>query len=1150
MKTHVATGPLATLRLLWAALLVTAAVGGAAAAGAPGARATGDGPRHVSPVEDSTAAPGLDSALLAELAWAIGADDGSLAWLNEDRGRAEDLALAAMFAPEASAVGGGPGGDNLVNIGKPSPAIQARIDSARAKIEKLDDNLLAGDFDPDNLAAALPLGWRQQFGEGEEAVSVALAITESRLKPAHTEVDLVLELRFANSAERPIFIADGIPWSRAGGFTGEVTLELLADWGIPLTKDRRNKEKAKLLIKAGAGTPESRAAGEGTFVTVTCGEVVAARLNAELLLSRDLVVPVTNGVPDSAGRVRTSIAFDLSEGGLYASTRIAQSFAFPERPDLVFEVGEVTVDYSSTIGSGTAVVPAGYRERSPSHVGRRGRLLPSWQGVYVADVSAQLRGGPTDENGQGLGARAEVLIIDRKGLTVDAAAINPLPLGRGKLGNWDFSVDTIGIRVIHSNLESARLAGVVKVPLLSKQASCGSGAGEDDDDDGDAPATRSDCLAYGGLLGVGGFAFTLELEDDYCIPAWKSDAVRIDAASRVTLGKDDEGAYGQALLHGEINLDTGGEGMALKVEGLRFDNLALETRAPYFSTGRWDVPDVELRLGFLAGRVRDISVRSRDLPDEGRTEARLSFVLGVELEDKLKFNAEGGIAIVASAPTDGTTTMRWRHERTRLGYFSVDASTPAFALKGRLATYGQDAEDPEWGKGFYGSVTLRLKAVDMKQATSSTGRDTVGLGFGAVAQFGKLTRDGQEHRYFLVDVMAYLEEAHIPFFPPFELHGIGGGVYRNISPAKTFSDLTEGGTGDLAQAQAAFPVNDDGLIPDFLGETLSGRRYTPRTDDAIGFYIQLLLGTADKSTVIGGAIEVTIVPDSSFAITLNAGVTLMSVEGEGTSQQAASTVSAYAEIALIRSQSEGWRFTATAAAYVMKPSRLQGVATGAPTGVPRTYVNPVGFAGQLQLHVSRDEWYLWVGAPTSPVAVRADLYLAQLQLEAYLCVGSNVPNMPRLHPKILRLTGARPVRESSVTDLANAKGIAFGASLNFEENRKHIWKRFYYDVYAFLGFDVNVRNYAGQTCHYARGGGAPGFDGWYGAGRVYAGIDLKIWKDRKKNGRKDRATIEAGALLRMRGPNPMYVGGSVRGKIKVGFIKLKFRAGFEAGKQC
>ena len=1059
---------------------------------------------------------------------------GLAAWLTEQRSEAERGAFEAMFA-DAEAVAG-PGGsspgaaDDLSDQFRVSPAVQARLDSAQAQIDRLDDQLLAGDFDPTNLAAALPLGWRQRFGEGDEAVSIALAVTESRLKATHAEVDLVLEVRLPDTERPVIFFAEGIPWSRAGGFTGEVTLELLGDWPIPLARDEGGAAKAMLVLRADAGTPESRARGDGTFVTVTCGEVVAARLTADLVLSRDWVVPVVDGVVggDGSERVTTGVQFDLSAGGLYATTRFDRPFAFPGRSDLVFEVGEVTVDYSSLRGGGRALVPPGYE--SP-HVKNR-VLADSWEGIYIADVSAQLLDGPTGADGDPIGAGAELLIIDETGVTVDAFGAGILPLGKGKLGNWDFSVDTLGVRIVHSNFEAARIAGLVKVPLISQRCAGGKGAAPG------GAVTPDECLAYAGALGNGGFRFTLALPPQLCVPAWKSDALALHAGSQVSLGKDDEGAYGQARLHGTIDLDTGGDGLALKTEGLGFRNLQIGTRKPYFSPGQWSAPAVELNLGFLTAHVDGITVVGVDRPDEQRTEAKLSFTLTVDVDEKLDLTAEGGVDILASTTTAPGRSARWRYDGARLGYFAVDASTSFMSLRGMLAFYGQERPDPTWGEGMYGAIDLRIKALEDRGAKDDN-PSAPALGIGAVAQFGK--RSGE--RYFLVDVKAYLKAAHIPLFPPLELHGIGGGFYRNMLPEPSFQDLTKAGDGSMAQAAEQFPLHPGGGNPAFLGRTLTGRQYTPTDYDAIGFYVQLNLANPDETLMVGGEIEVSIAPKTAFAMTLRAGVTVVQ-PGNPSTQKADGTIAGYAEVAILKNE-YGTRFTADLAAFVNLPDQVTGIASNPPRGIPTDYVNPAGYAGQLSILISRDEWYFWVGAPANPLAVDVQI----VDLTAYLCVGSNVPAMPPLPPEVRALFG-RKDRESSASDLAAARGFAFGAEASKRQERVRVKDKWYYDLTAILGFDVNIRNYDATRCVHARGGGAPGFDGWYGMGQVYAYFSIVVWKHKRNKHWKKRADVTAGAALEMRGPNPMWVRGEARGRIEISIIKLKFSAKFEAGDRC
>ncbi len=1122
-----------------------------------------------------TTTPELDSLSEAPLGDEAELSGAALAeWLAGDRSAAEELALTTSFAAATSLTTAG-GEDPLGRLGELDAALQLKADSAHAKIERLrekiplGDNLAVGELDIDNLAAALPLGWRQYIGDEDDdgqRIEAALAITEGRLKATHAEVDLVLELKFPDSEEQPIFFADGIPWSREGGFQGEVTLELLGDWGIDIAKADDGSSRARLVLKAGSGTPESRARGDGTYVTVDCNRVVAAGLSAELHLAREWVIPVIGGEvkdgPNDRQRVMTTLDFNLDKNGLFASTTFAQPFVFPKKRDVQFSVGEVTVDFSSAVNSPSMRVPEGYK--SPHRSGKD-RMAATWEGIFIQGVKIQLDKDLQSDTREFAGG-AETIIIDETGFTADISVENILPLGEKSIGNWAFSVDKVGLRIVHSTFEAASIDGLVEVPLLTKKSnSC-------EKSDYDGPPRREDCLGYGGMIGNEGFAFTLTLNDDYCIPAWQADAVTLDKGSQIKLGKDKDGLYAGAMLHGGLSINQRNKNgkATIDVEGVTFETLVMSSRKPYFSPGNWRFPKFEAELAGFKVTFSDIRVQSAEDLQKQKLESRLSFRCSVAADTGMNFDATGGLALLAEADL-GSKNMRWKYKRLLVESFEINASTPAFSFEGKLGLYGQEEEDPVWGKGFYGSIKLKL--------TVLKGGEEGQAGFGAVAQFGSKTvggstaaappdtrtekqkyKDrrrgvdrgrqtegtgvGEVRRYFLIDVMAYVGPLHIPVLPGLELFAVGGGAYKNMNPSSAFLDLSEGGDGSLASVEGERPLDvfADGSNPPFLGTTLTGKRYEVIPDGRYGFYLQLILVSAGKDAVtIGGTLEFTIVPKESFTASITASVEFMR-EPDPKSKLASGGIVAYAEIELIKDR-QGVRFKATSAAYVDIRDQIQGTAIERST-VRQDYVRATGYAGKLSIYISKDDWWFFVGKPNTPISVSA----RGLNLSAYVCIGTQVPPMPAIPNNIREVVGPIP-RGASETDLANGSGFAFGAGLGYVRERTKITGKFHYELWINGGFDVNIRDYGNMTCRHAKGGGAPGFDGWYAAGQAYAGFSIQIYKW-KRNRKKGLQEITAAAALKLKGPNPIYAYGVIAGKIRIFKIKVKFKAKAEIGEQC
>ena len=353
--------------------------------------------------------------------------------------------------------------------------------------------------------------------------------------------------------------------------------------------------KAVLVLSGAVPSPTGGTqTGRGTYVTVSCTEVVEASLDGRVHLSRDWVVPApdTFNVTDTAARARNvaqaqdttrrvtaRFDVDLMDDGFFAQTTIDGPFVFPQRPDVVLRIADLVVDMSDLRNFTGMRRPRGYH--GPEVAGRR--FKNTWRGIYLSEVSVKLEGELASEREPFTGG-AEGLIIDETGLSVGLFAENVLPYGERRLGNWDFSVDGLRLEVLHSNFEEVEINGRVTVPLLAKSsAGCGGGASDGVD--------STSAFRYRGIFGRRGFEVGIALDEDYCIPAWKAQDVVIERNSSLTFGRDERGVFAASVLHGNVNVSRPSEGSAFNADGITFDNLEVATRAPYFSPGYWSVPN-------------------------------------------------------------------------------------------------------------------------------------------------------------------------------------------------------------------------------------------------------------------------------------------------------------------------------------------------------------------------------------------------------------------------------------------------------------------------------------------------------------------------------------------------------------------------------
>jgi hypothetical protein len=618
----------------------------------------------------------------------------------------EHATMAAMFA-------GSPvlsdRSDDIRKVAKLTGDLKDQVDKARGILDKVRDPLRQVSNLVDAQLTNLPLGIRKEFGN----VEVFLAIGEARLKATYAEIDLYLGLDLPNTDQDPIFMAKGIKWSRKSGFIGDVEMQLIADWGI----DMQAGKSRLILHKVGQdGTG-------GCSAVVTCEGLESANLNMSLLLSRDWVVPVINGVAlsdpsenddvDPYSHVRVSAHFEAAfnrEAGFYFETGFDTPFAFTGKEDVHIGIEQVVVDFSSVKNATAPAMefPEGYRSNFVEmSEGQTVNVDPRWQGVYISGVTVTIPEEFRENSNTDFEVGAPQVIIDDTGISAHLYATGIMPLGNKRVDEWAFSVDSLDLKVLHSTFQQAKITGLINIPMLGAKANC------DAQVTGDMPIIDEDCLSYRAIIRPDNYYFSVSLNRDYCIPVFKAGEVIIEENTMIELEYVERELTATATLYGTINIQMGdpGSDAEFSVKDLSFDALVLRTRKPYFEPGVWDFPsEITARFkGFELG-FQNINLEQGDDPDGG--ECELTFLAYVSFDGEMDLDAAGSFRMRGELAnqTDG---QRWQFRNLKLDAFSIYASTSSFEVGAALAFYGQgdDEEDDVWGSGFYGYGSLILKSL-------------------------------------------------------------------------------------------------------------------------------------------------------------------------------------------------------------------------------------------------------------------------------------------------------------------------------------------------------------------------------------------------------------------------------------------------------
>ena len=1013
-----------------------------------------------------------------------------------------DTRFALLSAlPPKTAVNGG---DDIRQIGRPVGAALEAVQKARSFIGKLKES---GNY-LKNLTQSLsieqlPVGVKTQIGN----IVYTMAISAMRLKTSHAEVDIYLEIDLPGEEEDPVFGAFGIPFSRKGGFAGDIKLALLGDYPIDLQSG-----KSRIVLQT------STYQGHGTYAMVGCEGFKELNVEGYLLFSRDWLIPVGSlespeAVTDTsslqqADRVKANFSFNAESWDFVVSLQNFTPFYVAGVADVKWEVGNISLDFSDFENPDRLQFPEDY----PSPFISGGIASSLWKGVYIEAVRVKLPDRFSKPGAAAIVVDAAKIIIDNQGFTGQVGVYNILPLSEGNADGWAFSVDTFRLDIMAMQLREGSMAGLLHVPLFGQNE-----AGED------APVEPLDCIGYQGFIGSNGnWFFTARPGANYQADIWKAQVV-IAANSTVTLEYAAGALTAGATLHGAISIDDDFSGaIGIQVSDIAFSHLGLSSRTPYFQPGSWDFPAViGAQMGGFSLNFSEIRLQE----GASNQEAHLRFIAAVELsEGNTAISASGGFRIEGRLQNQGDH-KRWRFQKIKVEHIYVSASTSAWGLAGELNFYDQH---PVFGNGFRGGVKIWFAGASSTEARE----DPVNKGIAAIGQFGSLTPPGgAAYRYFFVDVMAKFGSGID--LGSLQLLGIGGGVFNRMSPVNSVTNLA---------APAANAAT--------LGSTLSGVVYQP--DITRGFRIKATLVVAspgaDNGFSVNGTFEV--VTNSSGGldtVRIYGNVTMFGpVNWDNTYQENLSGVSIFIEM-LYDNVGEEKGFVASADVFVnVAQGKLRGGAQH-PGGL-------ANYAGSIDLKFTNLSWYVNIGVPEAPIAVNASLGPLTANLSAYLDIGNAIPPMPDLPDYVTALTGTQAnfMRNESLS--ATGAGFAFGVSAQIAPGRKNVFPAFYYELAFGFGFDLMLQDYGNVQCANSPSDRI-GINGWYASGQAWAylqgsfGIRVNL---AFVQGEFEIMQAALAAVLQAKGPNPFWAGARIAGSYRIlgGLVKGSFRMKVELGQEC
>ncbi len=954
---------------------------------------------------------------------------------------------------------------------------------------------------PADLDGALPMGIKRTLNNVEYIV----AFTHAKWTPSGYELSAFARVKIPDQGKTLFFSGQGIQF-KEGNIVGNGRLALLGDISIPI-----NGGTAVLTLKGNINEATGMG-GDLTYMDISCEGFKELKITADLEFSGDLIAPVNaDGVAVTGAALKTSFTTVVTDWSDILLDVTLPPFAVKDLKGFIFNINHAVFDFSDGRNAASMAFPAGYGQY----------LIPGnpdlWRGVYIKDFSITLPEYFNNKNtpGKRVSFAAHDLLLDNNGISGLFKATNLLSIDEGSASGWRFSVSSFEFGFMANTWQSASFAGAISLPV------------------------SDDTLSYEAKF---------SLNDEYYLKVGTMKNLnfdlfhakaQIDPSSYIMLRVADGAFRPEAMLNGQLSIasDLDGNNPAdttkktIQFNGIVFQELFLSTQAPYF-TAQYFGYQGEMKLANFPVSLNEIALHATG------NEVALQFGVQLTLADNM-FSAGTKLSIAAQRYEEASL-HRWRYQKTDLARINLDIEVAgAFSLEGYLDIKNND---PVYGDGFGGELTLKLKALEGFKAT-------------ARAMFGS-----KDFRYWFVDGRVSFGAMGIPVFTGVNLNGFAGGAY--------------------------YRMKRDGMSNQ---ASPTGCLYVPDANSGLGVKAGVLFNVGSETAVQG---------EASFEIAFNrhGGLNFMGFFGTA---QFAGKIPGVSDIGDFVTEKfsklneyekklgadkfkalENWKlYEPSKAAEQMKdPSRdLSNASLAAAVGIQYDftqqslhatfdlYVNVVGGllrgrasgnrAGWGVLHIDPDEWYLHMGSPDDRLGIILSLGgLVTVETGGYFMIGHRIPEAPPPPKEVLDILNLDANQISNRSLEMMSKGRGFATGMDFKVSTGDItFLILYANFMAGFGFDIMMKDYGDAQCKGRSG--VVGIDGWYAQGQTYVylggelGVKVNLWFIKAKIPIIKGA---AAALVMAKLPNPAWLSGYLGVKFELlgGLVKGSSRFKLTLGEEC
>lgn len=840
----------------------------------------------------------------------------------------------------------------------------------------------------------------------------------------------------------------------------------------------------KLLVDIGYNKPGSFSflvkanpqMGQGTGVRFDCLGFRELDLEADVIFPRDWFSPS----PDNNQQAKATLRAKINQNGNWMGEVDPVSWEITPLRGFRLNISKMTYDGSDTANPEGIIFPPGYK----------GTKDTTWHGFHIGSAEIILPDAFKTFSQSAPMLTLNNLLIDGQGLTVDINATSIIQYPNASLADWGGSLDSIGVRIVNSSFQSGQLKGKIQVPI--------SGEG----------------LEYIGTLSVPDsagagvlYSFSVVPKDTLEADLWLAK-LHLLPTSSISLGNNNpqKKFRAEANFNGDFTLPPSVASItkfALDFSGVAFQNLRVQSDAPYFQAGTWKLASPQKWMSGFPISAQNIHIVGGS--DNGTPMIGLQFDITANLFDSL-IAGKTTLTLRSTLGAAATGAQKWAFKDVRVNEIELHTDIGAVTIDGKVNFY---YDDDTFGDGFLGSITATIAKLCEIQAT---------------AQFGSV----QDFRYWFVDARAaFATGIPVPGIGALGFYGFGGGIWHHMKAPAIFPMV---GPGDNTP-----PPN--GSVP---GQTNSGGQFLPDKTVEVGLKASATLGTYPDPKTFNGDIALW-----AEIIKTNGSLGLGAIGLSGDAYMMTDLVN--------RSSNPPVRASADI---------VYDAANGILSGLFDFVFDAGGVVqgnGQIDFRFGSDgDWHVYVGTPRNQISIKT-LFLDS---KGYVMAGTQLPTSKlgdvipaQYHNDFNSLGPAFNVNNEfgpipGVGSIGG--GFAMGASTGISTGGPKKILIFYLDLFARVGFDICLRNMQDAHC---QGKNSIGMDGWYAQGQAYAflkgdvgiEVDLLIF-----SGRLSIFNLLAGAMVKAAVPNPTFLEGHLAAKYSVldGLIEGNFGFNFQLGEKC